>query len=106
MSKLVLERTNSSGVKVIEVLTCVPGAEGIVVFQRLKNEPSDTPGDPAGPAGHKVWCWDSIPSGQVIAVDFTNGIVVQSTAALTQTAINAFKANPTTAPEDVLTYAP
>ncbi|UNK39401.1 hypothetical protein MNR02_06750 [Shinella sp. H4-D48] len=93
MSKLILERAS-----VLEVWTCVPGAEGITIHQRLKNEPG-------GPAGHKVWVWDSIPSGTVIAADFTDGIVVQSTASLTQTAVNAFKAAPTHTPTEVLTYA-
>lgn len=97
MSKLVLERT-VNGSTTIEVLTCVPGAEGIVAHQRLKNENG-------GAAGKPVWCWDTTPPGQVIAVDFTGAIIVQATASQTQTAINTFKANPTTAPEEVLTYA-
>lgn len=97
MSKLVLERT-SGGSTVLEVLTCVPGAEGIVAHQRLKNEPGGAP-------GNKVWCWDSIPTGTVIAADFTNGIVVQATASQTQALITAFKASPTHTPEEVLIYA-
>lgn len=98
MSKLVLERS-SNGATVLEVLTCVPGAEGIVAHQRLKNEPGGAP-------GNKVWCWDSIPTGTVVAADFSNGIVVQPTAVQTQTLITAFKAAPTHMPEEVLTYAP
>lgn len=98
MSKLILERT-SGGSTVIESLTCVAGTEGIVAHQRLKNEPG-------GPAGKPVWCWDTIPSGQIIAVDFTGAILCGSTTSQTQALINTFKASPTTAPEDVLTYAP
>lgn len=97
MSRLVLQRT-SGGSTVLEILTCVPGAEGIVAHQRLKNEPG-------GAAGNRVWCWDTIPAGTVIAADFTNGIVVQATAAQTQTLITAFKGAPTYLPEEVLTYA-
>ena len=97
MSRLVLERT-VNGATSIENLTCVASAEGIVAHQRLKNEPG-------GPEGKSVWCWDSTPPGQIIAVDFTGAILCGATASQTQTRINAFKANPTTAPEDVLTYA-
>lgn len=97
MSRLVLERT-VNGATSIENLTCVAGAEGIVAHQRLKNEPG-------GPEGKPVWCWDSTPPGQIIAVDFTGAILCGATASQTQTRINAFKANPTAAPEDVLTYA-
>lgn len=97
MSHLVLERT-VNGVPSIEKLTCVPGAEGAVAFQRLKNEVGGAPGKP-------VWCWNSTPVGQPIAVDFTGAIICAATASQTQALINAFKANPTVAPEDVLTYA-
>lgn len=97
MSVLILERT-ASGSTVLERLTCVPGAEGIVAHQRLKNEPG-------GPLGKPIWVWNSIPSGTVVAADFTGAILCASTASQTQTLINAFKANPTTDPEDVLTYA-
>ena len=97
MSKLVLERT-VNGETSIEVLTCYPGAEGIVAHQRLKNEVGGAPGKP-------VWCWNTIPSGQVVAVDFTGAISCGASTAATQALINAFKASPTTEPEDVLTYA-
>ncbi len=98
MSRLVLERT-VGGVTSIENLTCVPGAEGIVAHQRLKNEVG-------GPEGKPVWCWDSTPPGTIIAVDFTGAVLCGATASVTQSRINAFKAAPTVAPEDVLTYAP
>lgn len=97
MSHLVVERTVNGNAS-IEKLTCVPGTEGLVAFQRLKNEVG-------GATGKPIWCWNTTPPGQPIAVDFTGAIICASTASQTQALINAFKANPTTAPEDVLTYA-
>lgn len=98
MSVLILERT-ASGSTVLERLTCVPGAEGVAAHQRLKNEPG-------GPQGKPIWVWNSIPAGTVVGADFTGAIICAATASQTQVLVNAFKANPTTAPEDVLTYAP
>jgi len=100
MSKLVLERT-VNGVTNLEILTCVPGAEALVAFQRLKNEPA-APGQPGpGPVGHKVWCWNTIPNApQVIGVlTYDGAIEIQATWSLTQPLINAFKANPTSMPD-------
>lgn len=97
MSVLILERT-ASGSTVLERLTCVPGAEGVAAHQRLKNEPGGAQGKP-------IWVWNSIPSGTVVAADFTGAILCGATSSQTQVAINAFKANPTVAPEDVLTWA-
>jgi hypothetical protein len=105
MSKLVLERT-VGGVTSLEIITCAPGAEAIVAFQRLKNEPPAPPHTVPGPRGHKVWCWNIIPnSASVVGVlTYTGAIELQATAASTQPLINAFKAGPTAAPEDVLIY--
>lgn len=97
MSVLILERTTASGT-VIERLTCVPGAEGIVAHNRLRNEAG-------GAAGKPVWCWDVFPPKNVLAADFTGAIIVQPTWQATQAAIDAFKAAPTAQPEDVLTFA-
>ncbi len=94
MTKLVLQR---SGTGAIEVWTCVPGAEAIAAHQRMKN-------DPGGVTGKPIWVWETTPPGKVIGVDFTNAIVCQTTAAQTQVLVNAFKANPTVQPEDVLIY--
>ena len=109
MSRLVLERT-ANGATNLEIITCVPGAESIVAFQRLKNEPPAPGQTNPGPTGHKVWCWDTIPNAtQVIGVlTYDGAITLQSTASLSQPLITAFKANPTASPDGpdgVLIYA-
>lgn len=109
MSKLVLERT-VNGVTDLEIITCVPGAEALVAFQRLKNEPPAPGQSLPGPRGHKVWCWNTIPNAtQVVGVlTYDGAIELQATAALTQPLINAFKAAPTAQPDGedgVLVYA-
>jgi len=97
MSILILEHI-VNGSTVLERLTCVPGAEGVAAHQRLKNEPG-------GPQGKPIWVWNNIPAGTIVAADFTGAILCGATASQTQIAINNFKANPTVAPEDVLTWA-
>lgn len=101
MSKLVLERT-VNGEAVLEILTCVPGTEGIVAHNRLKNEPG-------GPADKPVWCWNTIPNAtQVIGMTSEGAILCASTTSVTQSRINAFKNNPTAQPDGengVLIYA-
>jgi hypothetical protein len=51
--------------------------------------------------GKPFWYWPSIPSGQIVACDFTNAPVVVSDVATNNANIDAITAEP----GDVLTYA-
>lgn len=101
MTKLVYERT-VNGETVLEMPTCVAGAEAIVAHNRLKNEVG-------GPAGKPIWVWSTIPNvTQVVGMTTDGAISCQATAAQTQILIDAFKANPTAqpdGPDGVLIYA-
>lgn len=100
MSRVVTE-ANLGGSMQPRAFTVVDGAEGIFLHNLFKN----TTLYPGGPVGRKFWVWSTIPSGAILAVDFTDALTIGATAALTQATANAFKADPTTAPEDVITYS-
>lgn len=51
--------------------------------------------------GNPFWMWNSIPSGKVIACDFTDAPIVDADNSITNARIAAI----TALPEDVLTYA-
>lgn len=51
-------------------------------------------------AGNPFWAWASIPSGRVIAADFTDAPIASADPSENLLAISAI----TTNPEDVLTY--
>jgi len=50
--------------------------------------------------GNPFWAWPSIPSGRVIAADFTDAPIASADAAENMAAVSAITVNP----QDVLTY--
>lgn len=86
MPKVIFEKTVNGVVHLVNATTPL-GNQGSFVLSLVK------PGNP-------FWYWDSIPSGKVIACDFTNAPICGTTSAEN----NALIATITAQPEDVLTY--
>lgn len=86
--KLVCNKT-LNGVTFLAVITTANGNQGLYVKAI------------AG-VGNPYWIWPTIPSGQVIAADFTNAPIVDADPAVNNMNIAAITATPA----EVLTYAP
>lgn len=74
-----------------EALAVITTANNLNVGNFVKQRPG---------IGKPFWYWPSIPSGKVVACDFSNAPIVTADTAANNAAIAAI----TTLPEDVLTY--
>lgn len=86
MGKLICEKVINGETTLLNVTTAA-GVVGALV--------KTTPG-----VGKPFWYWASIPTGKVIAADFTNAPIATNDTATN----NALAAAITALPEDVLTY--
>ena len=82
-----------NGVDALRVFTTVSGPQGGIVKQIVG-------------VGNPYWIWNSIPSGTVIAADFTDAPIASSDISVNNAnAAPLLTDPPSVAPEDVLTYA-
>ncbi len=92
MPKLVCMKT-IGGVDALRVFTTVSGAQGAIIKQL------------AG-VGNPFWIWSTIPSGTVVAADFTDAPICSSDVAVNNASAVPLLADPPSVnPADVLTYA-
>lgn len=93
MAKLVCEKT-LNGVTSVRVFTTAAGPQGTIIKQIVG-------------AGNPFWIWNAIPSGVVIAADFTNAPVATGDVAQNNALAAPLLADPPSVdPATVLTYAP
>jgi hypothetical protein len=82
------------GVDALRVFTTVAGAQGAIIKQIVG-------------VGNPYWIWSSIPSGVVIAADFTDAPIADSDVSVNNANAAPLLASPPSVdPVDVLTYAP
>lgn len=92
MPKLVCEKT-LAGVTAVRVFTTVSGAQGAIIKQIVG-------------VGNPFWIWNTIPSGTVIAADFTDAPVASADVATNNALAAPLLADPPSVdPASVLTYA-
>lgn len=91
--KLICMKT-IAGVDALRVFTTVSGAQGAIIKQL------------AG-VGNPYWIWSSIPSGTVVAADFTDAPIADADVNVNNTNAAPLLASPPSVdPASVLTYAP
>lgn len=82
-----------AGVDALRVFTTVSGPQGAIIKQIVG-------------VGNPYWIWNSIPSGTVIAADFTDAPIASSDVSVNNANAAPLLADPPSVdPEDVLTYA-
>lgn len=92
MPKLVCMKV-INGVDALRVFTTVSGAQGGIIKQIVG-------------VGNPYWIWSSIPSGTVIAADFTSAPIADADVAVNNANAAPLLATPPSVdPLDVLTYA-
>lgn len=83
-----------AGVDGLRVFTTVSGPQGGIIKQIVG-------------VGNPYWIWNSIPSGTVIAADFTNAPIADADIAVNNANAAPLLASPPSVdPASVLTYAP
>jgi hypothetical protein len=92
MPKLVCMKV-IAGVDALRVFTTVSGAQGAIIKQIVG-------------VGNPYWIWSSIPSGTVIAADFTDAPICSSDVSVNNANAAPLLADPPSVdPSTVLTYA-